>query len=126
MKTVSFFFLAALLGTGTVLCSFGFSPIDELVGRWETRPSENGNITGIVFKPDNSFEGYVNRKPFVSGTYRVTDNVMTFVDNGCEGMQGVYRLVFFSHSDSLSFEPIVDSCTDRKAGMTRLVLGRTK
>ena len=26
---------------------------DKLTGRWQTQPSEKGNITGVVFKADN-------------------------------------------------------------------------
>lgn len=35
---------------------------DMLAGRWESRPSEKGNVTGVVFKNGNSMEGYVNKK----------------------------------------------------------------
>ncbi|HYJ38504.1 MAG TPA: hypothetical protein VEV87_07790 [Chitinophagaceae bacterium] len=45
---------------------FAFVPGDKLVGRWETKPSANGHTTGVVFKADGAFEGYVNKKPFVS------------------------------------------------------------
>jgi hypothetical protein len=126
MKKVSILFLVMLLSMTTILVSFAKPGEGDITGRWETKPSANGNITGAVFRSDNSFEGYINKKPFVSGTYTVTDNVLSFVDNGCEGMQGVYRLVFFSNADSLSFEPIVDNCTDRRNGMSRLVVGRIK
>ena len=97
---------------------------DKLIGRWETRPSENGNVTGVVFKADSSFEGYVNKKPFVSGRYTLHDSIFTFTDNGCDGKQGVYKIVFFSNSDSLRFVPINDSCTQRREGMSRLIMGR--
>ena len=106
-----------------VLLSFA---TDRLIGRWETRPSENGNVTGVVFKPDSSFEGYVNKKPFVSGRYIFRDSIFTFTDNGCDGKQGVYKIVFFSNSDSLRFVPLNDSCLERREGMSRLIMGRVK
>lgn len=99
---------------------------DRLSGRWESQPSPKGNVTGVVFKTDNTFEGFVNRKPFVSGTYTFEDNVFTFTDNGCEGKRGVYKVFFFSNADSMRFVPIVDSCTRRKEGMSKLVMGRVK
>ncbi len=99
---------------------------DRLLGRWETKPSVNGNVTGVVFKADSSFEGYVNKKPFVSGRYRLHDSIFAFTDNGCDGKQGVYKIVFFSNSDSLRFVPINDSCAERKEGMSRLIMGRVK
>jgi len=98
---------------------------NDLIGRWESKPSEKGNVTGVVFK-DSTFEGYVNKKPFVSGVYKLNNDIFSFVDNGCEGKQGVYRIVFFSDSDSLRFEPITDSCSGRRNGMSRLILGRKK
>lgn len=99
---------------------------DKLTGRWETLPSDKGNVTGVVFKEDQSFEGYVNRKPFVTGTYSLTDSTFTFTDNGCDGAEGVYRIIFFSNEDSLRFEPITDNCTERRNGMSRMILGRKR
>jgi hypothetical protein len=99
---------------------------NKLEGRWESKPSVNGNVTGVVFKPDYTFEGYVNRKPFVTGKYSFEDDIFTFTDNGCNGAQGVYRVIFFSNDDSLKLQCISDSCTERKEGMSRLIMGRVK
>ena len=99
---------------------------DFLTGRWETKPSPKGNITSVVFKPDNTFEGFINRKPFVTGKYTVKDSIFTFTDNGCGGSEGVYKLVLFSYGDSLRFEPISDTCVERRNGMSRTILGRVK
>jgi hypothetical protein len=108
----------------TLLLSFAFA--DKLTGRWETRLSEKGNVTGVVFKADNTFEGYINKKPFVSGLYTLQEDTLTFTDNGCRGMSGTYKLHFSSNADSLRFIAISDSCTERRGGMERLVLGRVK
>ena len=101
---------------------------DKLAGRWQTAPSEKGNVTGVVFKEGNVLEGYVNKKPFVSGTYSFNpgDSILSFVDNGCNGMRGIYKVMFYSNSDSLRFSVISDSCTERKNGMQQLVMGRVK
>ena len=101
---------------------------DKLRGRWQTQPSEKGNITGVVFKADNTIEGYVNKKPFVIGTYSFDpgDSILSFVDNGCNGIRGIYKVMFYSNSDSLRFNVISDSCTERKNGMLRLIMGRVK
>lgn len=77
MKTIFFSALITLI--------LSFTSAGTLTGRWETKPSVNGNITGVVFKEDGSFEGYVNKKPFVSGTFTLEDDLFTFTDNGCEG-----------------------------------------
>jgi hypothetical protein len=99
---------------------------DELTGKWESKPSEKGNVTGVIFKADNSFEGFVNKKPFTSGVYEYHDGIFSFVDNGCSGIRGTYKVIFFSHADSLRLEPLNDSCEERKKGMSRLILGRKK
>lgn len=105
-----------------------FTSKDKLTGRWETKPSVNGNVTGVLFKEDNTFEGYVNRKPFTSATYTYSskDSILSFIDNGCNGTKAIYKLQFFSNSDSLRFEVINDSCAERKNGMLRTILGRVK
>jgi hypothetical protein len=99
-----------------------------LTGRWETKVSEKGNVTGVVFKEDNKMEAYINKKPFVSGTYTFNsaDSIISFVDNGCDGARATYKAILFSNSDSLRFKVVVDSCEQRKNGMERLVLGRVK
>ena len=99
---------------------------NRLVGRWETAPSEKGNVTGVVFKADLSFEGYVNKKPFVSGTYTLEDSIFTVTDNGCKGVTGRYRIFFFSNNDSARFQLIEDTCKGRAQGMIKLVIGRKK
>ena len=112
----------ALIALATLL----FIGENNLTGRWESVPAPNGNVTGVVFKKDNTFEGYVNKKPFVTGKYTLEGDVLTFTDNGCNGAKGVYKLNFFSGTDSLRFQPVNDTCSGRKAGMSRLIMGRVK
>lgn len=99
---------------------------DKLTGRWESKPSPKGSVTGVIFKEDNSFEGYINKKPFTSGAYTLENDLFTFTDNGCDGKKGIYRVAFFSNDDSLRFVPVEDSCSQRKEGMSKLVMGRVK
>ncbi len=107
---------------------FAFSIGDPLIGRWETRRSEKGNVTGVVFKQGNIMEGYVNKKPFVSGTYNFApqDSTLSFIDNGCNGVRAIYKVMFYNDSDSLRFNVISDECQERREGMLRLVMGRVK
>ena len=112
--------------SAAILVFSAFFGEDMLTGKWESQPSVKGNVTRVVFKPDQSFEGFVNRKPFVTGTYSLEDSVFSFVDNGCDGTRGTYQVVFFSNGDSIRFKPIMDSCVGRKNGMSTLVLGRIR
>lgn len=108
------------------LAAFALYPADKITGHWESPVSPNGNVTSVVFKTDGTFEGFVNRKAFVSGQYHFENDVLSFTDNGCEGKKGVYKMIFFSKNDSLRSEAISDSCIERREGMSRLVLGRVK
>ena len=105
------------------LVSFCFD--DKLTGRWESI-SSTGNVTGVVFKPDNTFEGYINKKPFVTGTYTLQDSIFTMQDNGCMGAVGTYKISFFSNNDSLRLELIEDACEGRGRGTNGRVFGRAK
>ena len=118
--------MKTLFIVGVSLVLFAFAAKDSLTGRWESQPSAKGAVTSAVFKTNGSFEGYVNNKPFVSGIYTVAGDTLSFVDNGCNGWRGEYRLHFFSGTDSVRFEAIRDSCAERKAGMERIILGRMK
>ena len=115
-----------LLIAAAMFALISFTITDQLTGAWETQVSPNGNVTRVVFKSDNTFEGFINKKAFVTGNYTFENDVLSFVDNGCDGKKGVYKIVFFSNADSLRFEPIEDSCAERKNGMIRTVLGRVK
>jgi hypothetical protein len=117
MKTILFSVLAMTLLSG--------AGIERLVGRWESI-SSTGNVTGVVFKDDNTFEGYVNQKPFVTGTYDLVDSTFTMSDNGCMGVQGTYKLSFFSKNDSFRIHTVSDDCEARANGVNGRVFGRIK
>lgn len=112
------------------IASVFFSTIggDPITGRWVTKPSEKGNVTEIMFKAGNIIEGYTNKKNFAIGRYffNDADSILSFVDNGCNNQTAVYKVQFFSNSDSIRFSLVMDSCIDRRNGIQRLVLGRKK
>jgi hypothetical protein len=116
--------MKTIIISAALIALFSFTDKDMLTGWWESPISPKGNITSVRFKDDQTFEGFVNKKPFVTGTYLLKDSIFTFTDNGCNGEQGIYQLVFFHNEDSLRFEPISDNCTERRNGMSRMVLGR--
>lgn len=118
--------MKTILISAIALAILAFTTTDELIGRWESKSQKTGNITGVVFKADHSFEGYVNKKPFVSGTYTLNDSIFTMVDNGCNGVTGTYKIIFYSNADSMRLVAISDSCTERKKGTERSFFGRVK
>src|SRR5438105_176050 len=113
-----------MLFSAIALLAFAILPDNKLTGRWETKPSVTGTVTGVIFKTDGTLEGYLNKKPFTTGQYTFSNDTLSFTDNGCDGKRGVYRIIFFSNSDSMRAEPIMDSCDQRREGMKKLVLGR--
>lgn len=110
-----------------IIAYLAFTTTETLTGKWESK-SEKGNITGVIFKEDGSFEGYINKKPFVTAqyTYSSEDSILSFVDNGCNGARGIYKIHFYANADSMRFQLISDSCEERKQGMLRLNMGRVK
>lgn len=114
-----------MLFFATIIALVSFVKTDKLTGRWE-RKTATGNIVGVVFKGDNIIEGYINKKPFVSGTYTLEDTLFTLVDNGCPNIRGKYKMIFFSNDDSVRLELISDSCLERGKGMNGNVYGRVK
>lgn len=118
MKTILFTALASLL--------FATSSYDKLTGRWESISPASGNVTGVVFRDDGSFEGYINQKPFVSGSYTLRDSIFEMQDNGCLGITGSYKLTFFSNGDSMRLQLIQDLCEGRGNGVNNRVFGRVK
>lgn len=119
--------MKAIFSLATVIALFALTPKNKLTGRWITKVSPKGNVTSVVFRADTTFDGFVNNKPFVNGTYSVDAyDVFSFVDNGCDGARGNYKLIFFSNNDSLRFEALNDPCEERKQGMSALIMGRVK
>jgi hypothetical protein len=108
-----------------IIVLLSLTSANDLTGRWESRMPD-GNILGIRYKPDNSFEGYFNKKPFVSGTYTFQDSILAFRGNGCNGVKCFYKIIFFSNSDSMRWKVINDSCVARKEGMDNMVFGKVK
>lgn len=115
MKTILFSTLLLLSISGN----------NKLVGHWESI-SPTGNITGVVFKDDNTFEGFINNKPFVSGIYSLKDSTFQMQDNGCMGATGTYIVHFFANNDSFRIELIEDACEPRGNGSNNRVFGKVK
>jgi hypothetical protein len=103
-----------------------FGDPNPLLGKWETKPSDGGNIRGVIFKDNNIFESYFNSMPHTSGSYTVKGNVISIKDEKCDDITGSYELIFFANSDSLRFNAIEDDCGQRKFAIETTILGRVK
>lgn len=118
MKTV---ILASAIFISCIVWAFTFQQ-KKIAGRWETK-MPNDMVAGIVFKSDNTFQGYINKKVFVAGSYDLKDDNITFFDNSCAG-KGTYRLSFFA--DSVRFNLVSDTCKGRSGDVDKAVFGRVK
>ncbi|UOQ69009.1 hypothetical protein [Hymenobacter volaticus] len=117
MKNGFLFLLVLLLGS-----SLAFrNPPRSLVGRWQQRWA-NGAILLANFRPDGSYEAFVDGKAFVRGHYSVRQDTVALNDTGCR-MYGHYQLTFFAE-DSVRFTAIQDSCAQRRRGTNQSVFGR--
>lgn len=99
----------------------------NIVGRWETK-SQKGNIVIGVFKADDSYEGYFNKKLFTKGTYSFKEGVVTFEDDkmtACSDIKGSYKVTFFADT-AIRFDVINDSCKPRNEGSNGVVYVRLK
>lgn len=118
MKTI---ILASAIFVSCIALAFTFRQ-NTILGRWETKIPDN-MIAGIVFKADNTFQAYINKKVFVAGNYDLKDNNITFSDNSCAG-KGMYHLSFFA--DSVRFNVLSDTCSGRRGDVNKAVFGRIK
>ena len=111
-----------------IIISMAFTGTDPnpLIGKWETKPSDGGNVTAVMFKDNNQFESYKNNSPYINGSYTVKGKVLSITDDRCGDITGTYELIFFSNSDSLSFQAIEDDCGGRKFAIENTILGRVK
>src|SRR6188474_567619 len=108
------------------LLAFTDTDPNPLIGKWETKPSDGGNITAVIFKDNNEFESYINSTAYINGTYTVKGKVISITDDRCGDITGTYEMIFFSHSDSLRFQAIDDECGRRKFAIENTILGRVK
>ncbi|WP_028297616.1 hypothetical protein [Olivibacter sitiensis] len=115
MKTM---YLIAVLGLFVASCSAPeYGPKDILGSKWSEKGVFNGKPFEFVafFRTDGSFEGIVDGKPFVSGSYELLGDTVFFSDPICNvDYKGSYKLLF--KRDSLTFSLIADTCTARREG----------
>jgi hypothetical protein len=122
MKKALFSSLAALALFATAFTA----PSNPLVGRWQHK-LPGGDTMLANFRPDGTYDVFVNNKTFVSGKYWVKQDVFALSDGHCNmSYFGTYKLGFYSGTDSIRFTLVQDSCSSRRQGTNGLTMGRVK
>jgi hypothetical protein len=104
-----------------IVCSFiSFkSDTNPLVGKWEYSSTYQGGPFKLlaIFRNNGTFDGFINQKEFVSGTYHVNHDTLYMSDPTCNAKyEGSYKFEFFGQRDSLKFHVIQDTCSGRREG----------
>ena len=124
MKKLIFFLL---LVTALGAAAFVENP-NSLVGRWEyvqNTPNCPFRLQ-LNFRANNTFEGYVNNKAFVQGTYWVKNDTLGMSDASCNSAYyGTYKLTYIK-TDSLRFTTVQDTCTPRRRGTGGFTFAKVK
>ena len=116
---ISSLFLLALSATAFT------TPTNPLVGKWQQRFP--GQILLVNFRADGTYDGFVNGKMFVNGTYSLKQDVFSMNDGLCNlNYSGTYKMSFYSGTDSIRFKVMQDTCRTRRHGSDGLTLGRVK
>jgi hypothetical protein len=90
---------------------------NPLVGKWEYSSKQPGGPFKLlaIFRGNGTFDGFINKKEFVSGTYHIKQDTLYIADPTCNVQyEGIYKVEFFGRRDSLKFHVIQDTCKGRR------------
>lgn len=122
----------ALFGIIAVLLSSVFAFKDEpnpVLGRWENNSIFQGKPFSflVIFKANGNFDGFANKKIFVSGIYHMQHDTLYIADATCNSNYfGTYKINFMGQADSIQFKVIKDTCRGRVQGTDKFVFKRVK
>jgi len=119
--------LSSLLAIG-LLSAFKFNDESPIVGRWELNSVFQGQPFSflVVFRSTGNYDGFLNKKTFVSGTYQMKHDTLYISDPICNSnYKGTYKVEFFAQ-DSIKFHVLQDTCRGRKEGVNNLVYKKVK
>ncbi|PZR07236.1 MAG: hypothetical protein DI539_23905 [Flavobacterium psychrophilum] len=109
--------LAGIVSAVLALCTTLPQDTHPLVGKWEYSATHHGGPFKLmaVFRANGTFDAFVNKKEFVSGTYRLKNDTLYVSDPTCNAQyEGIYKVEFFGKNDSLLFHALQDTCVGRK------------
>jgi hypothetical protein len=111
----------SLLGISLFGMSFIYDT-SPIVGRWEHIFKDGPTNFLVVFRADGTYDGFANKKAFVSGTYKMKNDTLYISDPTCNSKYaGTYRVEYFGKQDSIKFHVIQDTCIGRREGADGLV-----
>lgn len=90
-----------------------------ILGRWEFRSIEHGSPFSflLIFRSNGRYDGFMNKKTFVSGTYYMKYDTLYIADPICNSAyEGTYQIAYHGKADSLTFHVIRDTCRARREG----------
>lgn len=120
-----------LLSLLAVVLFCAFSLADEpksLVGKWENVRTYQGAPWTLMadFKANGTFTGFINKKVFGSGVYKVKHDTMYIYDPTCDiNYGGTYKIQYLG-KDSLKFHVIQDTCRGRREGTNNFLFVKVK
>lgn len=116
------------LGVIAVAAVSFINPPNPMTGRWQQR-FRNGAMMLVNFRPDGTYDAFVNKKAIIIGKYYVrqdTVGISDISDGSCNpDYYGTYKLSFFA-PDSVRWNVIEDTCGGRRRGTDKGTLGRVK
>lgn len=92
---------------------------NPLVGKWEYSGTDQGRPFKFlaIFRANGTFDGFINQKEFVSGTYHMNHDTLYMSDPTCNAKyEGSYKVEFFGKLDSLKCHVVQDTCVGRREG----------
>jgi len=90
-----------------------------ILGRWELRSGFQGQPYSflVIFRRNGNYDGFLNNKIFVSGTYRMRKDTLYIADPTCNSNYfGTYKVKFMGRPDSIQFNVVQDTCRGRREG----------
>jgi hypothetical protein len=92
---------------------------NAIQGRWEMNSVYQGQPFSllIVFRNNGNYDGFYNKKIFVSGAYQMKHDTLYLSDPICNSAyQGSYKIQYHGQMDSLTFHVVQDTCRARREG----------
>jgi hypothetical protein len=93
------------------------SEINPLVGKWEYSGTDHGRPFKFlaIFRANGTFDGFINQKEFVSGTYHMNHDTLYMSDPTCNAKyEGSYKIEFIGQPDSIKPHVVQDTCIGRR------------